>query len=400
MSAAIPLALHGGAPVRRSFLPFAVSRFSEIEIAEVADTLRSGWVTTGPKTERFENEFARYVGNRHAVGVSSGSAALNLALEAAGIGPGDEVVTTPLTFVATAHAILHRGAVPVFVDVDRRTLNLDPEIVERRLTDRTRAILPVHFAGRPCDMETLSAIADAHRLVLVSDSAHAIEAVHRGRKLARWSRINAFSFHPIKNLTTAEGGMLTTDDDDLAAELRLLRLHGLSKDAWSRHRGEAFTPADARLLGHKCNMTDLQASLGIHQLARLDDNLARRTRLFEIYDRGFQDLPGIEVPSPLARGGRHAMHLYVVLLDADRLGLDRVGFCKALKAENIGTGHHYPSLHRMTLYRERLDYEDSDLPNSAWVADRIVSLPLYPSMSDEDADSVIEAVRKIVRHHR
>jgi dTDP-4-amino-4,6-dideoxygalactose transaminase len=390
------LALEGGTPVREVFLPYAAPRLSEVEIAAVAETLRSGWLATGPRTEEFEGRFAAYVGHRHAVGVTSGTAALELALEVSGIGPGDEVITSPLTFVATAHAILRRGATPVFADVDRERWTLDPGAVERRITPRTRAVLPVHFAGRPCDMERLSELTRACGLALISDSAHAIEALRAGRKLATWFGLSAFSFHPVKNLTTGEGGMITTDDREVADRLRPMRLHGIAVDAWNRRDGEGRFAQDVILPGHKCNMSDIQATLGLHQLATLEERLTARARLWRFYDRELSPVHGIVRPAGCTAGDRHAMHMYNVLVDPERIGLTRDEFRAAMHAENVGTGHHYPSLHRTSFYRARLDLEEGDCPNAAYVSDRIVTLPLQPWMTDDDARSVLEAVHKIV----
>jgi dTDP-4-amino-4,6-dideoxygalactose transaminase len=394
------LAIDGGEPVRDTFLPFARSHVTEREISEVAETLRSGWLATGPKTAEFERRFAHYVGQRHAVGVTSGTAALGLALEVAGVGPGDEVITTPLTFVATAHAILDRGATPVFADIDREAWNLDPAEVERRITERTKAVLPVHFAGRASRVEALRDLACTYDLTLVSDSAHAIEARYAKRKLATWFPLSAFSFHPVKNLTTGEGGMVTTDDEEWFSRLRLLRLHGVATDAWSRHAGRGGSANDVVMVGHKCNMSDIQASLGLHQLAVLDQRLARREQLWRIYDDCLTEVEGIVRPSAVPPGDRHACHLYCILLDLDRLCVGRDRFRAALRAENVGTGYHYRALHQTTYYRQRLGLADCDLPNSSFVSDRIVTLPLYPTMSDGDAYSVVEAVRKVVESAR
>jgi len=383
-------AVVGERPVRKTFLPFATPAISQAMIDEVVDTLRSGWLATGPKTERFEERFALRVASRFALGTTCGSMSLLLALDAAGIGDGDEVITTPLTFVATTNAVLHRRAVPVLADIDPATWNLDPAEVERRITPRTRAILPVHFAGRPCDMTRLSEIAKRHGLVIISDSAHSIESEHARLPLAKWAAINAFSFHPIKNLTTAEGGMITTDRKDWAQRLRHLRLHGVTSDAFHRHTGRAPAGYDLIEPGYKCNMSDVQASIGLHQLSALDSNLARRELISKIYDDGLSDIDELQLPARVPEGDRHARHLYNVLVRS------RVRVCEALRAENVGTGHHYPALHRTSFFRERFGTSDTDYPVATSVSERIVSLPLFPTMTDDDAHSVVEALRKVL----
>jgi dTDP-4-amino-4,6-dideoxygalactose transaminase len=367
------------------------------EIAEVVATLRSGWLTGGAKTIAFEERFAAYVGTRHAVGVTSGTAAVELALEIAGIGCGDEVITTPLTFVATGHAILKRRAVPIFADVDPTSFNLDPQAVAACIGPRTRAVLAMHFAGRPCAMPCLERLASRHGLLLISDAAHAIEAHAAGRPLATWSCVSAYSFHPTKNLTTGEGGMIATDDAAWADRARQLRLHGLSREAWDRSRGGASAPLDVEMLGHKFLMSDLQASLGLHQLAALERRHAHRACLVAIYDRGFAGLEGLQPPESLPHPDRHAHHLYTVLLDPQIAGLDRQTFCAALHGERIGTAHHYPALHQTSYYRDRFGWRREDCPNAATISERIVTLPLFAGMTEADAHSVVAAVRRVLR---
>jgi len=393
-------AVEGGTPVRESFLSFATPVVSEAAIAEVVDTLRSGWLTTGKKTEQFEQRFAEYVGNRAAVGVASGTAALALALDVNEIGPGDEVITSPMTWVSSAHEVLHRGATPIFVDIDRATLTIDPDRIQCRISENTKAILPVHFAGRPCQMDQLTAIAEQYGLTLISDSAHSIEAAYQGRQLATWFPISAYSFHPIKNLTTGEGGMITTDNVEWAHRLRRLRLHGTTKDAWSRLNEYSLGPLDVLELGHKCNMTDLQASLGLHQLDSLEQRHEHRSRLWKIYDDAFLGMDGIELPAETPVHCRHARHLYNIVLDIDRLRIDRDRFRMALLRENVGTGHHYRSLHTTTYYKRRFGLRDDDYPNSLWVSERTVSLPMHAAMTEQDAQSVVEAVTRVLDFYR
>ncbi len=388
--------------MRSEFLVFGKPRIEEDEIAEVVATLRSGWIGMGPRTEQFEREFAAYTGARHAIAVNSCTAALHLGLIAAGVGPGDEVITTPLTFAATANVIVHQGATPVFADVDRRTQNLDPARVAERITPRTKAIMPVHMLGRPADLDPLLDLARRHGLTIVDDAAHAAEAVYRGRHVGTVGHFTAFSFYANKNITTAEGGMLTTADDAAADRLRTLRLHGISKDAWKRYSADGFVPYETIEPGFKYNMLDLTAALGLHQLRRAEENLRLRERYVARYNEAFAETPGLLIPAlePLPPGDRHAWHLYPVLLDLDALTLDRHGFIEALKARNIGTGIHYTALHLHRYYRERCGLRRGDLPEAEFISDRTVSLPLSPALTAADVEDVIAAVHDVLAAHR
>jgi dTDP-4-amino-4,6-dideoxygalactose transaminase len=394
------LACEGGRPVREAFLVFGRPLIGEEEIAEMVDTLRSGWIGFGPKCLRFEEDFARYVHAEHAVSVNSATAALHLALLAAGVGPGDEVITTPLTFVATANVITHVGAIPVFVDVAPGTQNIDPALVERAVTRRTRAVMPVHMTGWPCDMDAIGQIAARHGLTVIEDAAHAAETWYRGRKVGSISRFTAFSFYATKNLTTGEGGMLTTDDGTVIDRLRVLRLHGLDKDAWKRYSPGGFMPYQTLEPGYKYNMTDMQASLGLHQLARLERSLEVRKRIWAMYDRAFAEVPGIVVRKPIAEeGSRHARHLYTLELDLEDLECDRGRFMSALSAENIGSGVHFVPVHLHQHYRDTYGTRRGDCPHAERIGDRTLSLPLSAAMSDADAQDVITAVTKVAQRY-
>ena len=384
--------------MRGEFLVFGSPQIDEDEIDEVVATLRSGWIGMGPRTLQFEHDFARYTGARHAIAVNSCTAALHLALIAAGVGPGDEVITTPLTFAATANVIVHQGATPVFADVDRRTQNIDPARVAERITPRTKAIVPVHMLGRPAELDPLLALARDHGLAVIEDAAHAAEAIYRGRHVGTIGRFTAFSFYANKNITTAEGGMLTTDDDAAAERIRTLRLHGISKDAWKRYSSEGFSPYETIEPGFKYNMLDLTAALGLHQLRRAEDNLRTRERYVALYNEAFAEMPGVFVPAlePLGPGDRHAQHLYPLLLDLDALTIDRGGFIEALKGRNIGTGIHYTALHLHRYYRERFGFRRGDFPEAEFVSDRTVSLPLSPALTEDDVEDVIEAVEAVL----
>ena len=401
----VPPAIAGGDPVRREYLVFGRPLIGEDEIAEVVEVLRSGWIGTGPRTARFEQEFGSYVGARHAIAVTSCTAALHLSLAASGIGRGDEVVVPSMTFVASANSVIHTGATPVLCDVDVATQNVRVADVERVFTDKTRALLPVHFAGRPVEMTALEAFVaerarDAGRTVtIVSDAAHAIETEHAGRRLPAYSSLTAYSFYPTKNLTTGEGGMVATNDDELADRLRVLRLHGLSADAWKRFSDEGFKHYDAIEAGFKYNLTDLQAAIGLHQLRRIEAASARRGAIWARYLDAFADLP-VDLPPPVSHGDRHAHHLFVILLRLEALTLDRDRIAQALHAEGIGIGVHYRAVHLHPYYQERFGYRPDAFPNARAISDRTLSLPLSAALGERDVDDVIEAVRRVLTYFR
>lgn len=395
------LAVNGGRPVRDVFLPFGAPCLGEEEIAEVVATLRSGWIGTGPKTERFEAEFAEYVGAHHAVAVNSCTAGLHLSLLLLGIGPGDEVITTILTFAATANVVEHCSAKPVFVDIDPVTLNMDPARVEAAITPRTKAIIPVHFGGLPCDMDQIMEVANRHGLVVIEDAAHAVGARYRGRKVGSIGHLTSFSFYPNKNLTTGEGGMVTTDNDHWAEKLRVYRLHGLSGDAWKRFTSRRLILSQSIVPGYKYNMTDLQASLGLHQLQKLERFLEVREQYAKLYDQAFSHLPGVRLqPRPTTDGTRHGLHLYVLILDTDQLTVSRDEVINALLAENIGAALHYRALHTHPFYREKYGYKPEDYPHAYQVGESILSLPLTPGMSAADLQDVIDGVEKVLGFYR
>ena len=386
------------------FLPFAVPSIGVAEIADVTDALLSGWLTTGPRTKEFERAFADYVGAPHAVAVNSATAGLHLSLAALGIGPGDEVITTPLTFCATANVVVHLGAKPVFADVGP-DLNIDPGQVRARITPRTKAIMPVHFAGLPCAMDELTVIAREHGLPIVEDAAHAVGTSYRGHRVGGAPHLDGplagdttvFSFYATKNMTTGEGGMVTCANPDLAGWIRTLSLHGISKDAWKRYSSEGSWHYEVVAPGYKYNMTDLQAALGLRQLARLEGFLADRRRIVARYDARFAELPEIARPShPEDPLSRHAWHLYAIQLDLDRLTIDRAGFIEELRRRNIGASVHFIPVHLHPYYRDRFGLGRGAYPQAEYFYDRIVSLPLYPDLTDDDVERVADAVREIV----
>jgi dTDP-4-amino-4,6-dideoxygalactose transaminase len=352
-------------------------------------------VGSGPKVARFEQMFAEYVGVRHAIAVSSCTAALHLAAIAAGIGPGDEVILPSLTFAATANAVIHTGATPVFVDSERTSMNIDPALVRAALTPKTRAIMPVDFAGRPIAYDELLAIAREYGLRILEDAAHCIEGTYRGAKVGTISDATCFSFYVTKNITTIEGGMITTDRDDWAATMRTAALHGMTADAWARFSDAGFKHYEVISPGYKYNMTDVSAAVGIHQLPRVTDWLNRRREIWERYDAAFADLP-LTTPAAPESDTTHARHLYTVLVDVDLLRATRDQVLDAIQAEGVGCGVHYVALHLHRYFREQFKLCPGDFPNATYVSERTVSLPLSPKLTDDDVEDVIAAVRKVM----
>ena len=384
-------------PVRDTYLIFGSPQILDAEIEEVVATLRSCWIGTGPKVAAFEQKFREYIGDGHALAVHSCTAALHLAMITAGLQPGDEVIVPSMTFAASANAVIHAGGKPILADVDRQTMCLDPNDVERRITPRTRAIMPVHFAGRCCAMGAISELAARHNLRIIEDCAHAIETLYHGRHAGTLGDLGAFSFYVTKNVVTGEGGMVTTANPEWAARIKMLALHGLSADAWKRFSDEGFKHYEVMEPGFKYNMMDLQAALGLHQLARVEPNLRRRQEIWTRYDEAFADLP-VFLPAPEEPGTRHARHLYTLLVDTGRLRAGRDDVQSALHRQRIGTGIHYRALHLHRYYRETYGYACDDLPNAAWISERTLSLPLSPKLTDEDVASVVLAVRRTLEH--
>ena len=382
-------------PVREDFLVFGAPAIGEDEIAEVVASLRSGWLGTGPKVARFESDFAAYVRAPHAVAVSSCTAALHLSMLALGVQPGDEVITTALTFAATVNAIIHAGATPVLADVDPVTMNIDPDAARAAVTARTRAIVPVHFAGRPCDMDALLRLRRERGLGLVEDCAHAIETEYHGRHAGTFGDFGCFSFYVTKNVVTGEGGMVLTSREEDAARIKTLALHGMSKDAWKRFSDEGYKHYYVTECGYKYNMTDLQAALGIHQLERVEVNRVRREAVWRRYQEAFADLP-LELPAPPEPDTRHAYHLYTILVDEERCGVARDDLLSALTERNIGAGVHYLSIPEHPYYRERFGWRPEDYPAARRIGRQTVSLPLSPALEDGDVDDVIAAVREVL----
>lgn len=384
-------------PVRDDYLIFGSPQILEPDIDEVVATLRSAWIGTGPKAAAFERAFGEYVGVAHAVAVHSCTAALHLSLVAIGLEPGDEVIVPSMTFAATANAVIHAGGRPVLADVDRATQCLDVEDAATRITPRTRAITPVHFAGHPCDMGAIVDLARHRGLRIIEDCAHAIETRIGDRHAGTFGDLGAFSFYATKNVVTGEGGMVTTSDESWAARIKVLALHGLSGDAWKRFSDEGFKHYEVVEPGFKYNMMDVQAALGLHQLARVETNLSRREAIWTRYDEAFADLPVTRPPS-VPSGTRHARHLYTLLLDLDRLRVDRDRVQLALHRQRIGTGIHYRAIHLHQYYRRTFGYTPDSFPNAAWISDRTLSVPLSPKLTERDVDDVILAVRRTLEY--
>ncbi|MBI3872136.1 MAG: DegT/DnrJ/EryC1/StrS family aminotransferase [candidate division Zixibacteria bacterium] len=388
--------------MRETFLPFASPCIGEDEIAEVVDTLRAGWLTSGPKVRQFEREFAARVGSRHAVAVNSCTAALHLALEAIGIRRGDEVITTPFTFAATGEVIHYLGARPVFVDIDPVTLNMDPDLLAAAANDhpRARAVIPVHIAGVPCAMDEILEIAGRHGLKVIEDAAHAFPSRYHGRMIGTLGDITCFSFYATKTITTGEGGMATTDDEQLAERMRMMSLHGISSNAWTRYEAHGTWRYEIHHPGFKYNMPELAAALGRAQLRRADDFLSRRRAIAARYTQAFTEMADcLDTPPDAPADGQHSWHLYIIRLKPDRLRIGRDEFIEEMRRMNIGTSVHFIPLHLHPYYRATYGYEPHDFPRASETFERIISLPIYPGMTDRDVESVIEAVAALCERH-
>jgi dTDP-4-amino-4,6-dideoxygalactose transaminase len=401
MSGTRQLAIDGGDPLRSELLPFGRPVLEESEIEGVAEVLRSGWLGMGARTSAFEQKFASYVGAQQAVAVSSCTAGLQLALESAGVVSGDEVITTPMTFAATVNVILAAGAKPVLVDVDRQTYNINLELIEAAITSRTRCLLPVHFGGLACDLTALSALATRHGLSVVEDAAHAVGAWHAGTRVGGHGNLASFSFYPNKNMTTIEGGMVTTDDEPAARAMSQARQLGLSSDAWQRYGSAELVVSEVVRPGLKSTFTDVQAQLGLSQLERLEGFQTLRHSQAAAYDVALDGLPLTHQFRPAAGSGDvHALHLYLVQLDLDALRVDRDRIVRALRAENIGVGVHYQAIHEHPYFASLMPYGPGSLPESEWISRHTVTLPLGPSMTGSDQGQVVEALESVLEHYR
>ncbi len=393
------LAINGGKPVRETFLPYATQWIGEEEKKEVLDVLNSEWLTTGPKVKQFEEEFAKAVGAKYAIAVNSGTAALHCCMGAIGINPGDEVITTPFTFLATANAILYRGGTPILADIQRKTYNIDPEEIKKKITPKTKAILPVHYGGHPCSMDEIEAIAKEHHLMIIEDAAHAFTAEYKSHKIGSIGDLTIFSFHPVKNITTAEGGMITTNNPELAKLCVMYRTHGITKEAMERYGKNADWMYDMRYLGHRYNMTEFQAALGIAQLKKVEAFQARRRVIVQQYYQAFSSMPEIILPTE-EDCVKSSWHLFTIRLKEEMLTTDRNGIIKALKAENIGVNVHYIPIHKHSYYQHHFRSILGNYPVTDEIYQSIVTLPLFPKMTSQDIDDVIRAVKKVIEHYR
>lgn len=391
------LAVDGGTPVRQTLLPYGRQSIGEDDIQAVVDVLRSDWLTTGPKVGEFEEAFAARVGARYAVSFSSGTAALHGAAFAAGLKPGDEAITTPMTFAATANCVLYQGATPVLADVSADTLNLDPEKVAARITPRTRAVLPVDYAGHPAELDAILELAARHGLVVIEDASHALGAAYRQRLTGSIADMTVFSFHPVKHLATGEGGMVTTDRAECAEAMRRFRNHGISSEARQRQTAGQWH-YEMVLLGFNYRLTDIACALGLSQLEKLEANLLRRRAIAKRYAAAFRDLAGVTPPTVRA-DVNPAWHLYPIRLNLEKLTADRGEVFRALRAENIGVNVHYIPVHCHPYYRDRFGYRGGEYPIAEDAYERLISLPMFHGMSDEDVEDVIRAVGKVTRHY-
>lgn len=384
-----------------SFIVFGAPDIRQAEIDEVVDSLASGWLGTGPKVARFEREFAAYknVDEACVAAVNSCTAALHVSMIAAGVEPGDEVITTALTFCATVNAIIHAGGIPVLADVDLASMNIDPAQIERRITARTRAIVPVHFAGRPCEMDAIMEIARRHRLKVIEDCAHAIETEYRGKKTGTFGDFGCFSFYVTKNVATGEGGMVIARREEDIARIKMLALHGMSKDAWRRFGDSGYKHYQVVECGFKYNMMDLQAAIGLHQLERVDMAWERRREIWVEYQRAFSSLP-VALPSEPSAETRHAHHLYTVLIEGRRCGMGRDAFLDAMTQRGIGMGVHYLSIAEHPYYQNRFGWRPEDYPNAMAIGRQTASLPISPKLSDQEVKRVITAVADTLEHTR
>ncbi len=391
------LAIDGGIPVRDKLLPYGRQSISDDDIQAVVDVLRSDWLTTGPKVAEFEEALAAWVGAKYAVAFSSGTAALHGAVFAAGLKPGDEAITSPLTFAATANCVLYQGARPVFADVSADTLNLDPDRFSERITANTRAVLPVDYAGHPADLDPIAAMADRHGLIVIEDACHALGAEYHGRRTGSIAHMSVFSFHPVKHLATGEGGMVTTDRADLAESLRRFRNHGISSDARQRQASGQWH-YEMVALGFNYRLTDIACALGLSQMKRLEANLARRREIGARYTAAFRELSGVFTPK-VRPDVNPAWHLYPIRVNPAQLNADRAHIFRALRAENIGVNVHYIPVHLHPYYRDRFGYQAGEYPVAEAAYEQLISLPMFHGMSDQDVQDVIAALTKVMSYH-
>jgi dTDP-4-amino-4,6-dideoxygalactose transaminase len=380
-------------------IPFHKPYITDEEINEVVDSLKKGWLTMGPKTIEFENQFKNYIGSKNAIAVNSCTAGLHLALRAIGLKEGDEVIVPSTTFVATAEVVNYFNAKPVLVDVEKDTHLIDVSKIEEKITPRTKAIIPVHYSGQPADMDEILEIARKYSLYVIEDAAHALPAWYKGKKIGTIGDLTAFSFYATKTLATGEGGMVTTENDEWAEKIRILRLHGISKDAWKRYSKEGTWEYDVLENGYKYNMTDINAALGLAQLKKVEWMWQQRVKIAEAYNNAFKENEEL-ILYKVKENRTSAWHLYPIKLNLEALTIDRNQFIEELKERGIGTSVHFIPLYRFSYYKKRFHYQPQDFPNSEWIFERVVSLPIFPGMTQEELDYVIENVIDVVKKHR
>ena len=380
---------------KKTYITFGAPLIGEEEIKEVVDSLRSGWIGTGPKVQKFEEVLKKYTNSEYALALNSCTAALHISLLVCGIGQGDEVITSPMTFAATANTIIHTGARPIFVDIDRESLNINPALIEKAITKRTKAIIPVHMAGRPCEMNKIMRIAKKYKLYVIEDAAQAIGAGYKGREIGSIGDLTCFSFYVTKNITTGEGGMITTARKNWAEKINIYRLHGMSKDAWNRYSDSGYKHYDFVYPGYKYNLTDIAAAIGIHQMAKIEKFGKKRKEIWDYYDESLKDLP-IELPSKWPDYIKHARHLYTILIDRERANISRDEFTQEMHKSGIGTGVHFNPVHLHSYYKKRFGYKKGDFPNAEYIGERTVSIPLSPALTELEIKKIVRTIRKII----
>ncbi len=382
--------------MRSSYLVFGSPIIQEEEIEAVVSTLKSGWIGTGPKVHEFEEEIKNYLGVKHTVAVSSCTAGLHLSVVALGIEPGDEVIVPDMTFAATANAVIHAGATPVLVDVDKWNMTIDINDLEKKITKKTKAIIPVHFAGLACNINSIESIAKKHNLFIIHDAAHALETEYGGRKIGSYKDLASFSFYVTKNITTVEGGMVATNDDDIASKIKIFALHGMTKDAWKRFSDDGYKHYQVIYPGFKYNMTDVQASIGLSQFQKIESFAKRRKEIWNTYQTELKNLP-LFLPKDACENSKHAYHLFTVMIDTEKTKITRDELLNELHKMNIGTGVHYIALHKHPYYKEKFHFSDSDFPNSSFISERTISIPFSAKLADEDVKDVINSLKVILQ---
>ena len=394
------LTINGGKPVRDEMLPYGHQWIDEEDIAAVSEVLHSDWITQGPKVAEFEKEFAEYVGARYAVAVNSGTAALHTACFAAQIEKGDEAITSPITFVASANCVIYQGGIPVFADIKEDTLNIDSQEIKKKINQKTKALIPVDFTGLPADLEKILQIAKDNNLIIIEDASHALGATYKGRKIGSISDMTIFSFHPVKHITTGEGGMITTNNKEYYERLNLFRTHGITKDKDKLLNYDGPWYYEMQELGYNYRLTDFQCALGLGQLKKIDKFIQRRREIAKRYNLEFKDMPEIKIPQINSATSNPAWHIYMIQLNLERLKVGRRELFEALRAENIGVNVHYIPIHLQPYYQKRFGYHLGDFPRSENYYSRAITLPVFPKMSEKDIDDVIKAVKKVINYYK